>query len=77
MCGKDPHTYTIIYRYVNQYLHILHGLLPALTIYSHPFVRRSDCFLEVRQSWYMGAPINGGTPKWMVYRESHIKMDDD
>ena len=33
------------------------------------------------QSWWvfnMGVSINGGTPKWMVYKgKSHLEMDDD
>ena len=24
----------------------------------------------------MGVSLNGGTPKWMVYKENPIKMDD-
>ena len=28
--------------------------------------------------YHMGVSINGGTPKWMVYKvKSHLGMDDD
>lgn len=35
---------------------------------------RAQTFLE--KSSELGASINGGTPKWMIYRENDLKMDD-